>query len=212
MTWMLTRSIAATLVIGWLGTGCAGQSEPSNFYLLSYAPAAAGQDNATTMREGVALMVGPVELPQYLDRSQIVTRSGDNRLELEEFDRWGGQLKQNFTTVLAEVLSSELKTDRVSVYPSNAPVRSDYQVIVQVTAFESESNGRSVLDARWSIVDARQQSVLAMARSSLREDIASGPGAASQAVDYEAVAAAMSRNVAALGRDIAARITALAAK
>ena len=209
MTWKLSRSIAATLVVAWLGTGCAGKSQPSDFYVLTYAEAPADEAAGTTMREGVSVGVGPIDLPQYLDRSQIVMRSGDNRLELEEFKRWGGRLKDNFTTVLAETLSSELSTDRVSVFPARTPVPVEYQVVVNVTAFETTMDGQSILNARWSVVDARRQNALVMARSSLRQDLAAGSDALDEDVDYDAVAAAMSRNIAALGRDIAAQIKSL---
>ena len=209
MTWTLSRSIAATLVVAWLGTGCAGQSQPSDFYVLTYAEDPAGEAAAMTMREGIGVGVGPIELPQYLDRSQIVVRGGGNSLELEEFKRWGGRLKDNFTTVLAETLSSELSTDRVSIFPTSAPARLEYQVIVNVTAFETTRDGQSILDARWSVVDARRQDVVAMARSSLRQDVDAGSAPLDSDVDFDAVAAAMSRNVAALGRDIAAQIKSL---
>ena len=203
---MPLRSLALALLLGALATGCAGQSQPSTFYVLSYESPSAGE---STMREGLGVGVGPVELPQYLDRSQIVTRSSENQLNIEEFDRWGGRLRENFTTVLSEVLSAELGTDRVSIHPWNMPSQVEIQVIVNVTAFESDASGQSALDARWMIVDSRRQEVLAVARSSLREAIASDAEAAEGAADYDAVAAAMSRNVAALGSEIAAQIKTL---
>ena len=53
----------------------------------------------------VAVVVASVRLPQYLERPQIVTRSGDNRLQLAEFDQWGGNLYQDMTRVLAQNLA-----------------------------------------------------------------------------------------------------------
>ncbi len=209
---MPLRSIPYVLALGLLSAGCAQESQPSSFYLLSYSSPGTGDASELTMREGIDLGIGPVDLPPYLDRPQIVTRGTGNSLQLDEFERWGGRLNENFTTVLAEVLSSELATDRISVYPWTGPARIRYQVIVHVTAFETDVDGRSVLDARWSIVDHRRQEVLAMARSKLRDELAAGDVSSEEGADYDAVAAAMSRNVAALGRDIAAEIKSLAAE
>ena len=202
-------SLAALLGLAWLGAGCAQQSQPSSFYVLSYDQRQDQAGSTTTMRQGIALVVGPVELPGYLDRPQIVTRASGNQLEIEEFDRWGGRLQENFTAVLVEVLSAELETDRIAAHPSSSPLRVDFQVTVNVTKFDTDEAGRSILEARWSIVDARRQTVLVTARSVLRQDIAATPGVVGPSVDYHALAAAMSRNVAALGREVAKQIQSL---
>ena len=209
---MPLAALAVALALGALVAGCARESQPSRFYVLSYSSGPAGTQNATTMRDGLGLGIGPVELPQYLDRPQIVRRSDANSLTLEEFERWGGRLQENFVTVLAEVLSDKLQTDRVSVYPWSRPEEVEYQVIVNVTAFEIDEADTSILDARWTIVDSRRQNVLSMARSSLRSPVERAGGPLDQGVDYDAAAAAMSRNIAELGNVIAAEIQALATR
>lgn len=194
------------IVLAALAAGCAQQSQPSTFYVLSYPHNPGEHDSTTTMRDGIAVGIGPVELPQYLDRPQIVTRASDNQLHIEEFDRWGGRLKENFSTVLAEVLSAELETDRITAHPwaSAAPI--EYQVIVNVIAFDTDTAGRSSLDARWSIVDVRRQDILVTARSTLRQQVAAPLESPLDPVDHDAITAAMSRNVADLGREIARHI------
>ncbi|MEE8506650.1 MAG: hypothetical protein V3S40_10595 [Kiloniellales bacterium] len=59
---------------------------------------------------------------------------------------------------------------------------------------------------RWSIVDQEARRALVMARSSYRETVGPEGGGPEGITGYEAVAAAMGRNVADLGRDIAAKI------
>jgi len=191
-----------------LAAGCAQQSQPSTFYVLSYPQSPGGSGSTTTMRNGLAVGVGPVELPQYLDRPQIVTRTTDNQLTIEEFDRWGGRLKENFTTVLAEVLSAELETDRITAHPWATAAPIEFQVIVNVMTFDTDTAGLSSLDVRWSIVNVRRQEVLATARSTFRQQVAAALSSTSplEPVDHDAVAAAMSRNVAELGREIASHI------
>lgn len=208
----VTNSLFALLALTALGlAGCAQQSQPSNFYLLSYEPPLAGAGQMTTMRNGLALGVGPIEFPQYLDRPQIVTRDSANHLVLQEFSRWGGRLKENFTAVLAEALSAELESDRVSIYPWNLSAPIEYQITVQVSAFDAETTGNTTLDARWTVVDVKRQKVLVMARSSYRQQPAPGVETGSDdGIDYEAITAAMSRDVATFAREIAERIKTLA--
>jgi uncharacterized lipoprotein YmbA len=207
--WFLTISVLGLGVIGL--TGC-GKSEPSRFYVLSYGGDPAARDATTTVRKGLGIGVGPVKMPDYLDRPQIVTRNGANHLQLAEFDQWGGELAKNFTRVLAETLSSELSTDRVSLYPWQQSTPVDYQVTVRVTAFELDQSGDIRLDARWSIVDGKARKILLMARSSHREATGSGGSAIDGAVSYQAVAGAMSRNIQSLGHDIATRIQSLSGR
>ena len=80
---------------------------------------------------------------------------------------------------------------------------------MRVTAFEVDGEGNCQLDVRWSIVDQEARRVLMMARSSYREKVGPEGGGPEGITGYEAVAAAMSRNVADLGRDIADKIKSL---
>src|SRR5208283_2593522 len=95
-------------------TGCAS-SQPSKFYQLNPV-----QNQGTSIVDvpsshNVVIAVGPVGIPDYLDRPQIVTRSGKNELKLSEFDRWGGSLEADISRVLVENISSFLAGDGLSV-------------------------------------------------------------------------------------------------
>jgi uncharacterized lipoprotein YmbA len=151
----------------------------------------------------VAIGVGPVAIPEYLNRGQIVTRTGENQLELAEFDRWAEPLQKNLARVLALNFSTLLSTDRVALHPWNRSTPMDYQVIVDVGRFEAGEDGTTSLLARWSIVDGADRKILRVRKSSLSEPIANG--------DYEATVASMSRAVAALSREIAEAIRDLSA-
>ncbi|HTI88434.1 MAG TPA: PqiC family protein [Alphaproteobacteria bacterium] len=141
---MRGRWIAAALVLAL--AGCAGQSTPSRYYVLS----ATGAD--TDRRpEGPAISVGPVTLAKYLDRPQIVTRPTPNQLDVAEFDRWGGRLEDNVAQVLAEDLGRRLGTARVTTFPPEPIGRTDARVGVTIAQFERVASGDVVLDARWRL-------------------------------------------------------------
>jgi uncharacterized lipoprotein YmbA len=189
---------ASVMMLG----GCiGGKSSPSKFYVLSALPSETGKPVAAAER-GLAIGVGPVSLPPYLDRPEIVTRSGGNQLHLSEFDRWAEPLRQNFTRVLAQNLSNLIPTDRAALYPWERSVPINYQVVVEVAHFEGSADGNSSLMVRWSIVGADGKQELLVGQSSFSESI--GPPQ-----DYEATVSAMSRSLAGFSREIAAAIKTL---
>jgi uncharacterized lipoprotein YmbA len=138
--------------------------------------------------------VGPVTLPPYLDRPQIVTRASRTKLNLGEFDQWAAALQDGATRVLAENLSLLIPTDRVVLHPWPRQTAIDYQVTVEVSQFDKTMGGEVVLAARWSLAAADGADLL------LRKTRYSTPAGGQ---DYEATVTAMSRTLEALSRDIA---------
>jgi len=101
----------------------------------------------------ISLGVGPVRLPAYLNRREIVTRVAENRFDVSENDRWAEPLDENFTHVLVQNLSVLLGSDRIITYPWPLDKRPRYRVEIAVFRFEVNSAGEAELTARWAIVD-----------------------------------------------------------
>jgi uncharacterized lipoprotein YmbA len=191
---LLTLS-CALLVLG----GCT--SKPTRFYTLPTLTDTSPPASAVT-RE-LAIGVGPVTLPPYLDRPQIVSRASRAKLDLAEFDQWGAALHDTFQRALGENLALLIPTDRVVLYPWPRATELDYQVIVEVSRFDGTTGGEVVLAGHWSIVGADgKELMLRRARFSAH---ASGP-------NYEATVTALGRTLEALSRDIAEAVQGLAQK
>lgn len=188
----------AAAIAGLLLAACA-ETQPSRFYTLSsLSDAGAAAPSAASSQ--LAVGVGPISLPNYLDRPEMVRRATPNEFQLAQFDRWGEPLGDVFPRVMAENLSVLLVTDRVFLLPRRRDTTLDYQVEVQVTRFDADVGGPAVLGARWEIFDNDGKS-LVVDRSTFTETVGGE--------DYGAVATAMSRTVAALSREIASAITSL---
>jgi uncharacterized protein len=142
----------------------------------------------------LTLGVGPVTLPPYLDRPQLVTRAGSNRVVLADFDSWAEPLDGLFARVLAENLAFLLGTDDVLLLPQRRPVPLDYQVEVDVTRFDVDTSGNAALDARWWVLDRDGEKLLRSGRSTITEPTSVG--------DYSAAAAALSRALGAMSEEI----------
>lgn len=172
------------------------QPDPSRFYILT--PAAETGSSAPALAPTaapVSLGLGPVKLPAYLDRPEVVTRAAPNRLELSKTERWGESLEKNFTQVLARDLVSQLGTQQIVVFPWYNTVHVDLQVRIDVYRFETDANATAELSARWMIVDAASGNILYTAESNLTQAAKRG--------DTTDAAGALSRTVADLGAQIA---------
>ena len=184
--------------------GCgSGRQKPTRLYVLTALPRAENMQQ-TRAADGVAIGVGPVTLPQYVNRPQIVTGDSGPELQSASFAQWAEPLEDNFARVLAENLSILLATDRVAIFPWKGPISINYQVVIEVTRFLGKTGEDASLVALWSIVGKNGKEVLVSRKSSFNEPTG--------AQDYEALAAALSRTVASLSRDVAAAITALSQK
>ena len=194
-------------------TGCA-VSDPTLYYSLGQTAnrstaqsvesktVALGSRGHIARADTVSIGVGPVIMPGYLDRTQIVTRSGPDRVKLATFHRWAEPLEIGIARILADELSARVPTDRVVMFPWHGSVARviQYQVIVAVERFDGELDDNVTLAVRWRIL-GRNGDEVAFSRSTIMETVA-GSG-------YDAMVAAMSRTVVALSREIAAEIRAL---
>ena len=195
------KTFAVFLGIGLLAwSGCAG-SRPAKFYTLNPLGANGEIPKVAPAERGIAVAVGPVAIPDYLDRPQILTRSGPRELKLAEFDRWAGSFEQDVSRVLTENLSALLAPDNVIVlrWGGDAyPYPATFRVGVDVTRFEGTIGGSVILAARWSVSREEDRKILFVHESIIKEPV--------EGQDYDALVEAMSRALAGLSREIAAAI------
>lgn len=114
----------------------------TRLYMLAPAPGSVVEHPSRT------IVVREVNLPHYLDRPQIVTRSG-HRLLVNESAQWGGDLRESLTRLLAENLGMRLPGSTVLPAPTFSHVSPDLRVEVDILRFEAAGDGRVHLAARW---------------------------------------------------------------
>jgi len=187
------------LVLGVLATilaGCAS-SPSSQFYRLHALPERTPPTSDPSTCQAITVTIGPVHIPDYLERPQMVTRVGDNELKLSEFHRWAGSLETEVTRVLTEDISGLLPADQLSVtrwvpyLESQRPASCRVEVFVD--RFEGTLGDSVVLKAQW-VVFGHRSDVLLRRELLTREPVDGNR--------YDALAAAMSRALERLSRDI----------
>ena len=156
-------------------TGClnlgSGTTETTRLYVLSpLAPAASPV--ASVQDEAFALGVGPLILPSYLRRPQVVTRVEDNQIVAEDFANWAEPLDRSFQRVLTENLSLLLGTDAVYPHPWRRTLRPTYRLQMEVTRFDANPTGDAVLTVRWEVLDTRGHPLTDKKRSDFRQAVA----------------------------------------
>ncbi len=191
---IFSRRLALPLVAlaALLPAGCS--STPDRYYLLTASsgapPSAAGGARS--------IGLGPVRIPDYIDRAELVFQSAPNRFEIPLGHRWAGALEPTITRVLAADLGASLGGRPVQPYPWDAGGRPAYTVAVNIGQFHSLSGGDAILDAAWSVIDGGSSTTLDSRTVTLREPLSEE--------GYEGVVAAQSRLLTRLAERIAATL------
>ena len=201
---LFQKTSLLVLFIVVLMAGCGGKSTPVEFYTLNSAGNMCQNAKTADAAQTIAIGIGPVEIPQILDRPQIVTRTGPNKLKVDEFHRWAGPLQAEIAKVLAQNISLLLDTEQVVVFPWEAGFKPLYRVTVDIRSFEGQLGENVVLEAVWRVSDQEDQKVQIIKTSVIKEALST--------TDYETLVAAKSQTIAQLSREIAQEIQRLQAK
>ena len=140
MKWLMLLVSAAI-------AGCGSAPVHESFFTLS-TPAAA---STAPQSEKPAIFVGPVSVPEAVDRNAMVLRTGANEVEISEQYRWAEPLKSAIPRVIGETLSRELGTSRVLTSRAGAALPFDYRVAIEVQRFDSSLTEGATIDAVWTI-------------------------------------------------------------
>ena len=188
---------AACMLAGCLGLGA--QRDRTRFFTL--APLAADQDNAVPGDETpLTLGLGPITLPPYLDRMQLVRRTGPNEIGISATDRWAEALGYDFTATLRQNLVVLLGTSHVVLHPWLRTTRPELAVDIDVLHFEAATSGDVDLTAQWRLRRVADGTVL-IGRTSRVAERANGG-------DSDAAVAALSRALGTFSREIASAVRA----
>jgi uncharacterized protein len=187
--WIVTVCLA-------LATTACSRSPRVTFYTLE--PSAQAEAAASVMALP-AVSIGPVTLPEVVDRPQFVVRVAANRVEILETHRWAEPLKSEIPRLIAENLGRLLGSQRVSTYLQHAGTDVKYRVLVDIQRFESYPGEAVTVEAVWSLRHVGG-GILKTGHILVREPV--------DAVGYDPLVAAYGRALLAVSRDLAGAIRA----
>jgi len=164
------------------------------YYTLNPCPGMQPDISQAVSGDTLAIGVGPVEFPKFLDRPQIVTRKSQHRVEVSEFHRWAGSFSENFLRVLTRNISMLLPTDRVAAHPWTDQFSPTCRIQLTVEQFDGRFGEAVVLNVIWSVWNQKNANELVTKHTLIKEPLADE--------NYESLVAAQSRAIATLSRAI----------
>ena len=195
---MTKIALGLMMVFAALALVACGSSAPSNFYLLQSQPSTPFQETATGAADVMSIGIGPLELPEYLDRPQMVTRSGVNNVKIHEFERWAEPLEDGVTRVVTDNLAGLLSPEQIAILPWHSPLKVDYRLNMTITRFEGAADGQITLAGVWVLYNTERNKVI------VRQPFLLSQAAASRQVD--ALVDGQSQLLAKLCEEIAAAV------
>lgn len=145
------------------------------------------------------MVIGPVTIPDTVDRPQIVTRVGDNEVAVNEFARWAQPLKGDIARVIAADLAALLNSQQISVSDGWYDPQTIWRVRLDVVRFESAPGRDVTIDVQWAVRPPGKARPV-MGRT-VAQEVISGSG-------FESIVEADDRALASVSRDIAAAVQA----
>lgn len=191
---MSVKFLPLAYLIPLLLLGC-GSSPPNNYYLLS------AQEFPAPKGEAPALGVGPIAIPEYLNRAKLVYKRLDNSLQVAGSDLWAEPLSDGIQRVLVLNLAGLLDTQDVRSFPWHQIRTPDYGVKVNLLQLDANAQ-EAQLTAEWLVYRPADDTPVKRRISKLHIPLSSG------APEPEAVAAAYSTLLFQLSEIIAGVITA----
>jgi len=136
--------LAALLVLA----ACATPIKTRYYTLQGALPATV---KATHRASDYRVVIGPVSVPETLDRRQLVLRVAPNRDVISDVERWSEPLKRQIPRVLAADVGQVLAAADVAADAQYDAQDADYRVWIDVLRFESAPGHSVTFEAAWSV-------------------------------------------------------------
>lgn len=168
--------------------GCS-TTQPTHFYILNTTESADNSQMAVqspnAMKASIGL--GPVSIPRYLDRLQIVSRDASNQLQLAEFHQWAEPLTDTITRELYRSLSARHPELDFYSYPWNAFGEVDYRLVIDFIQFDGGMDDSVWLEARWALIRDENRQIVSDGYQKINQKL--------EGTGYAAFAMALSRSL-----------------
>jgi uncharacterized lipoprotein YmbA len=190
----MIRQMAIALGVVFFLESCASNPPQHIFVLSTPVPSQVGTSSVSDVPR---VQLQTVSVPDYMDTTDILTRTGQNEIKPSSTGEWGERLSRGLTHALAATLVGRLPGDLVTLDPSHG--RSDRQVRVSVDALDVWPDGRCVLAATWTVFGNDGRTVVVEGRGTFT----SSPAGMSALASDTAIVAAMTSAIDKLADSIA---------
>lgn len=130
-----------------------GATMPTRYYLID--PVEYSSESVKAVRQ-LSIEIIDLQIPQYLERFQIASRSSESRLEFSDENQWGENLRKNLLRSMARNLSRLLSTVDVGTPLNRSSSLPDYRIQIHIEQFEQDVDDKVKLIARWQLSSSSQ--------------------------------------------------------
>jgi uncharacterized lipoprotein YmbA len=123
------------------------RSPEVNFYVLNPIPEQIKSNRYANIRIGI----NEINLPAYMYKSQFIIHRSAHQVKLNEHDQWAGPIDKNVQRVVRTNLSTLLPGTVISNFPWDNQFKPNHQLHIDITQFEVDSQGNSMLRAEYLI-------------------------------------------------------------
>ncbi|MDQ3200623.1 MAG: ABC-type transport auxiliary lipoprotein family protein [Pseudomonadota bacterium] len=138
------------MLAGVLGLAGCSVHQPVSLYQLD-----SGSPTPPAQSKGMAVLLGPVTVADYLQRETLLQRQADGSLQAATDGRWAGSLSADIDQLLLRQVAGHLDSQRVVLSPATAGFTPDVQVLLSITRLDSGESQPAILDAQWRLIDRR---------------------------------------------------------
>ena len=136
-------SVTGMALLLLMVAGC-GSSPRSNHYLLT--------TDVSTPPDGdtPSLGIGPVVVPEFLNRNSMVYSRQGNQLEISSTERWAEPLEAGIKRVVGINLASSLDTQDIRYFPWNAGKPPEFGISISLLSLDADDD-EATLAAEWRV-------------------------------------------------------------
>lgn len=142
---MMRQGKGFLVLAGAAALAACASPDPKRFTL-------AATDGASLPAAGTVMEIHHVDVPDYLDRPEIVRRSGDYRVMLVQNERWSEPFGAMVQQTLREDLGRRLAGAVVLTDASALSAATTVTVELDISQLDADAGGQAVLDAQFSVI------------------------------------------------------------
>ncbi|ARS47440.1 PqiC family protein [Ectopseudomonas hydrolytica] len=149
----VVRPLALLLTTLLVLSGCSLlQQKPVPLYQLD-----SGDAVTPTKDTGMAVLVGPISVADYLRQQHLLQRQPDGSLVAAPEARWASGLANDIDQQMLRQLAWRLESQRLALAPAAPGFNADAQVMLTITRLDSGPTQPAILEAQWRLLDRNGQ-------------------------------------------------------
>jgi uncharacterized lipoprotein YmbA len=192
----MTR-ILLVAALALLMTACSGLpgSAPTRFYIMKVDESLKPDVAAASLNPALNVGIGPVQIPGYADRAQIVTFDDGARINVSDFDHWAEPVGDAVKRILSANVSTLIGEAKVFPYPGDfRPDKDSLQIALEIVDIAQLDDGDALLSVRWHVKRLYENEVVVRNAKVYRHKATAG--------DYNSYANALSALLGKLSVDL----------